>query len=184
MKTISESISTIPCDPTASYLQAVFSELRRDHSIYYVLLDHAPLELFQIHLMFDYRLAERSMTTRWDYDEPFCSFTLCEFFNRAGSFHENDTFTIQFDGMLFGCESDFNVQVVECLYTEYIREHCSRFLHRNIRFVLTDADAGKSGLRDSELSGINALLDSINREIIADLQMQYDILKRLDFIKK
>lgn len=171
-------------DISADYLVWALEGIRRDYPAYYTLLEHAPTDVFAVHMLFDYRLARRTNTPRWEYDEWLREYTLQEFLSYAGTFHRYDTFGAWLLNGPNSMESMF--------YPKYVQEEMAKHItEAYIRSSRRKGDCTVAWLLETRY-GLPPGMEETARVIARDvyeiirirLQRQYDMLKGLDFIVK
>lgn len=163
-------------DLTAPYICSVITELEAEHHPFYTLFIHAVPSMVGIHQYNDYRTGRGYGNNDPD---PLCSFSVAEFMERAGAFHEFDTFLISFaDGFPVGTESDFTAETVEFFYTEYLRRECCKSMQMKRMLTLSLRFVAVSHLTEAERAELETVFAVLNEELTGGLKLPDNLRKK------
>lgn len=150
------------CGLTASYILTILTDLECDQHHFYAMLLEG--KIICVNSVDDGRML-----------------SLRTFLEAADTFQRNDRFTIGLTQVDIVLESntEFNASIIECICTEELRHHCYINLYTDKPIRLAYA----AEISEEDMTEINKLIYSTNTEIMNNMQLQYDILKGLPFIK-
>lgn len=182
MKTKIESHKSSPIN--TDFLTLLFDKLRKENPTYYILFRHTSPDLFAIQQIYDYRLGIREVADQMNYNPTLRWMTVHDFLEYSSLFHEKDRFRVLLLNGVCSIDDRFETDVIITLLKQDVTLQCRMALQRDDAHKISAAITEKFGLSPEEIAEVTKIIDEINKEIITDLQFQYDHLKTLSFIEK